>query len=111
MVGHNVGSKTHLQQLRKHVGSIANNTGGSSYGYRASKAALNQLNRSLSAELAPLGFHTLCMHPGWVRTDMGGPNATLSPEESVRAMLGVIDKARDVASGSFLNFDGKPLPW
>jgi NAD(P)-dependent dehydrogenase (short-subunit alcohol dehydrogenase family) len=93
------------------LGSIANNTGGSSYGYRASKAALNQLNRSLSAELAPLGFHTLCMHPGWVRTDMGGPNATLSPEESVRAMLGVIDKARDVASGSFLNFDGKPLPW
>lgn len=100
-----------IVHISSQLGSIANNTGGSSYGYRASKAALNQLNRSLAAELAPEGFHTLCMHPGWVRTDMGGPNATLSTEESVRSMLGVIAKAREVASGSFLNFDGKPLPW
>jgi NAD(P)-dependent dehydrogenase (short-subunit alcohol dehydrogenase family) len=100
-----------IVHISSQLGSIANNTGGSSYGYRASKAALNQFNRSLSAELAPEGFHTLCMHPGWVRTDMGGPHATLSAQESVRSMLSVIAKARDVASGSFLNFDGKPLPW
>jgi NAD(P)-dependent dehydrogenase (short-subunit alcohol dehydrogenase family) len=105
------GTRKQVVSISSQLGSIANNTGGSSYGYRASKAALNQFNRSLSAELAPLGFHTLCMHPGWVRTDMGGPNATLSTQESVTSMLGVIDKARDVASGSFLNFDGKPLPW
>lgn len=105
------GSTKLIVHISSQLGSIANNTGGSSYGYRASKAALNQFNRSLSAELAPLGYHTLCMHPGWVRTDMGGPNATLSTEESVRSMLGVISKAREVASGSFLNFDGKPLPW
>ncbi len=100
-----------IVHISSQLGSIANNSGGSSYGYRASKAALNQFNRSLSAEFAPLGFHTLCMHPGWVRTDMGGPNATLSTEESVKSMLAVLAKAREVASGSFLNFDGKPLPW
>lgn len=105
------GTRKQVVSISSQLGSIANNTGGSSYGYRASKAALNQFNRSLSAELSPQGYHTLCMHPGWVRTDMGGPNATLSTEESVKSMLGVIDTARDVASGSFLNFDGKPLPW
>jgi NAD(P)-dependent dehydrogenase (short-subunit alcohol dehydrogenase family) len=97
--------------ITSQLGSIANNTGGSSYGYRASKAALNQFNRSLANELAPDGFRCVAIHPGWVRTDMGGPSATLSVEESVRSMLGVIERLSREDSGKFLNYDGTPLPW
>lgn len=100
-----------IVHISSQLGSIANNTGGSSYGYRASKAAINQLNRSLAAELAPDGFTCLAMHPGWVRTDMGGPNATLSPQQSVASMLGVLDAATPAQNGAFLNFDGTVLPW
>jgi NAD(P)-dependent dehydrogenase (short-subunit alcohol dehydrogenase family) len=97
--------------ITSQLGSIGNNTGGSSYGYRASKAALNQMNRSLAAELAGEGFKCLAVHPGWVRTDMGGPNATLSVEESTRQILSTIGRAGAAENGGFFNFDGERLPW
>lgn len=104
------GGKT-IVQITSQLGSIANNTGGSTYAYRGSKAALNQLNRSLSSELGPQGFVCVAMHPGWVRTDMGGPSAHLSAEESVTSMLKVIDTLSPGKSGAFLNYDGTGLPW
>ncbi|MBY0263654.1 MAG: SDR family oxidoreductase [Phycisphaerales bacterium] len=100
-----------IVQITSQLGSIANNTGGSTYAYRGSKAALNQLNRSLSSELGPQGFVCVAIHPGWVRTDMGGPSAHLSPEESVASMLKVIDTLSPGKSGAFLNYDGTGLPW
>ncbi len=105
------GERKAIVQITSQLGSIANNTGGSSYGYRASKSALNQLNRSLANELRPEGFTCAAMHPGWVRTDMGGTGADLTVQESVAHMLRVIDGLTPDRSGAFLNYDGAPLPW
>lgn len=98
-------------QITSQLASIANNTGGSSYAYRASKAALNQLNRSLAAELKPEGFTCVAIHPGWVRTDMGGPDATLSVEQSASSILKTLDTIGPGELGRFLNYDGTTLPW
>jgi NAD(P)-dependent dehydrogenase (short-subunit alcohol dehydrogenase family) len=103
-------SKTVIQ-VTSQLASIANNKGGSTYSYRASKAALNQLNRSLANELRPEGFTCVAIHPGWVRTDMGGPGADLTVQQSVASMVGVLDALTAAASGTFLNYDGTPLPW
>lgn len=105
------GQRKLIVSITSQLGSIANNNGTSTYPYRASKTGLNQLNASLAHELRPAGFTCLAMHPGWVQTDMGGKQATLSPEASVRHLLGVIDRAEPGMSGRFLNYDGTPLPW
>jgi NAD(P)-dependent dehydrogenase (short-subunit alcohol dehydrogenase family) len=97
--------------ITSQLGSIANNDGGSTYGYRASKAALNQLMVCLANELSAEGFTCVVAHPGWVRTDMGGPRAPLSPEESVNHLVRLIDRLRPEDSGKFFNYDGSILPW
>jgi NAD(P)-dependent dehydrogenase (short-subunit alcohol dehydrogenase family) len=97
--------------ITSQLGSIANNKGGSSYGYRGSKAALNMLTRSLANELRPAGFTCIVAHPGWVQTDMGGPNATLTPEESVKGLLALADRLKPDDTGKFFNYDGGELPW
>ncbi len=105
------GNRKTIVNISSQLGSIANNTGGSSYGYRASKAALNQFNRSLANELRPEGFTCLALHPGWVKTDMGGAGADITVETSVSHMIRVIDAATPAHTGAFLNYDGTPLPW
>jgi NAD(P)-dependent dehydrogenase (short-subunit alcohol dehydrogenase family) len=105
------GKRKLVMNVTSQLGSIANNTGGSSYPYRASKAALNQLTRSMAAELGKEGFTCFIVHPGWVKTDMGGPGAPLSPEESAAALAERIEKAGPAVNGRFLNYDGKELPW
>ncbi len=72
------------------VGSIEDNKSGGMYIYRSSKTALNQVVKSLSIDLKPLGISVISLHPGWVRTEMGGPNALISVEESVNGMIDVI---------------------
>ncbi len=93
------------------LGSIEGNTRGGSYGYRESKAALNMFTRSLAAELEPDGFTCIAMSPGWVKTDMGGPNARLTPDQSVDAMVKVIEGLSTEHSGSFFNHAGELVPW
>ena len=89
-------------------GSIANAAGGWPMDYCCSKAALNMLTRIDATELpGPV----VCMSPGWVRTDMGGENADLSPEESVRGMLRVMDTVTAAESGTFRRYDGSSVPW
>ena len=105
------GQRKTVFNISSQLGSITNNHGGSSYGYRASKAALNMLTVSLSNELKKDGFTCVVAHPGWVQTDMGGPNATLKPEESISALLKVIDGLKPDDTGKFFNYDGKTLPW
>jgi len=103
-----------IVNVSSQLGSIANNTtGGSSYGYRGSKAALNMVTKHLANELESEGFACFVVHPGWVRTDMGGPNATLSVEESVEQLLDrVIGKAKaETHNGGYFNYDGAELPW
>jgi len=93
------------------MGSIADNSSGGSYIYRSSKAALNAAVKSLAIDLADRQVIATLLHPGWVQTDMGGPNALISTQESVAQMTQTIDGLTMTHSGGFFNYDGKEIPW
>jgi NAD(P)-dependent dehydrogenase (short-subunit alcohol dehydrogenase family) len=93
------------------MGSVAMNDDGGSYPYRTSKAALNMIVKGLAADLAARGIIAVALSPGWVRTDMGGSNAEVTPEESVAGMRAVIDGLTPADSGRFVNYQGEDRPW
>ncbi|QSA98788.1 SDR family oxidoreductase [Methylococcus sp. EFPC2] len=93
------------------MGSMGDNRGGGSILYRSSKAALNSAMKSLAIDLRPRGIGVLILHPGWVKTDMGGSQAPTEPEESIAGMIRIIENFRPEDSGRFLNFKGEELPW
>lgn len=95
--------------ITSRMGSIADNTSGSYYAYRSSKAALNMINKSLSIDHPWLT--AVVIHPGWVQTDMGGAGATLSVNDSARGIWSVIQDLSKESSGSFFDYSGKELPW
>lgn len=97
--------------LTSKMGSIADNSSGGAYIYRSSKAALNAAVKSLSIDLAPRGVTTLLLHPGWVQTDMGGPNALVSPEDSIAGMRRIIEAVEPGQKLKFLDYTGAPVPW
>ncbi|MFQ6017368.1 MAG: SDR family oxidoreductase [Kiloniellaceae bacterium] len=100
-----------IVNISSRMGSIAENTGGGAYIYRSSKAALNMVAKGLAVDLAPRGITVVVFHPGWVKTDMGGPRAAIAPAESVAGMRAVIDRITPADSGRFFNFDGREVPW
>ena len=93
------------------MGSISDCMSGRSYAYRASKSALNMFSIAMKNELQNEGISVLILHPGWVATDMGGPNATVSPEESVRGMIERINEHDLEMSGRYVEYDGTPIEW
>lgn len=98
--------------MTSEMGSIGGNKQGGAYLYRASKAALNAMAKSFSLSKEAGGRTVLAVHPGWVRTDMGGPSATVDVETSVRGMADVI--AREAGKGGelrYLDWRGEELPW
>jgi len=97
--------------ISTNMASFGMDTGGGEYIYRSSKAALNSAVRLLGKDLAPTGIAVAALHPGWVHTDMGGPNAPLSPRASVEGMRAVIDGLAPSSGPFFLNYDGQPIPW
>jgi len=97
--------------LTSRMGSIADNSSGGAYIYRSTKAALNAAVKSLSIDLAPRGVTTLLLHPGWVQTDMGGPNAQISPEKSIAGMRRRIDEVEPGQPLKFVDYAGADLPW
>lgn len=105
------GKDKKLLYVTSKMGSIADNGGGGSYIYRSSKTALNSVVKSLSIDLAGEGFTAAVLHPGWVRTDMGGPNALIDTNTSVSGMMQVIEGLGVEQSGSFFNYDGSIIPW
>jgi NAD(P)-dependent dehydrogenase (short-subunit alcohol dehydrogenase family) len=105
------GSRKTVVTISSALASIGNNERGGYLGYRESKAAVNMFMRSLAAEFRGDGFIAVAMSPGWVRTDMGGSSAPLSPEESVRGILSVVRSLEQKDSGSFISHDGSRLPW
>jgi len=105
------GATRQIVSITSGLGSIENNTSGRYYGYRESKAALNMFTRTLAVELADEGFTCIVMSPGWVQTDMGGPNANLTPEQSITGMRSVIAKLTPADTGTYWNHDGTKLPW
>lgn len=106
-----LGARKVVMNISSQLASIANNKGGSTYPYRASKTALNQLTVCMANELRAEGFCCVCVHPGWVKTDMGGPNAPLLPPESAGYLIRLLDGLTLAKSGSFLNYDGAAMPW
>ena len=98
----------HISSL---AGSIADNRSGGIHLYRTSKTALNMVAANLARDLAGDGIKVLALHPGWVRTDMGGTSAPLSASESVAGMRQVIASASFAMSGGFFNYNGRSLPW
>ncbi len=107
-------SKSHLKTIitiTSKMGSVADNRGGGSYVYRSSKAAVNMVIKSLAIDLAPTGVISVLLHPGWVRTDMGGSNGLISTEQSVAGMRQVISNLKPENSGEFYAFDGQVVPW
>jgi NAD(P)-dependent dehydrogenase (short-subunit alcohol dehydrogenase family) len=93
------------------MGSIADNSGGGSYLYRSSKAAVNMVVKSLAIDLKPIGIIAVVFHPGWVMTDMGGPNALITAEQSVSGIRHAIEKLTIADSGKFFAYDGQIIPW
>lgn len=91
------------------MGSIADNTSGGSYSYRSSKTALNMLIKSLSVDEPWLTC--LLLHPGWVKTRMGGENAPIMPEDSARGLFEVMINSSLEDTASFQDFLGSNLPW
>jgi NAD(P)-dependent dehydrogenase (short-subunit alcohol dehydrogenase family) len=89
------------------LGSISTRKGHDHYAYSASKAALNMLTRTVADELALRGVTTVAISPGWVRTEMGGEKAPLSPEESAQSLAETIRKIGPESNGEFLDRDGK----
>lgn len=100
-----------IVNVSSRMGSIGDNRGGGAYIYRASKAALNAIAKSLSVDLAARDVTVVVLHPGWVRTEMGGPSAALTPAESVEGMRRVIDRLTPADNGRFFNHDGSEIPW
>jgi NAD(P)-dependent dehydrogenase (short-subunit alcohol dehydrogenase family) len=93
------------------MGSITENGSGNYYAYRSSKAAVNMVAKGLSIDLRPKGIIVVTLHPGWVQTDMGGPNAALTPTESIAKLRQVLERVKPADSGTFIGYDGRSIPW
>jgi NAD(P)-dependent dehydrogenase (short-subunit alcohol dehydrogenase family) len=93
------------------MGSVSIGSDGYHELYRASKAALNSLSRGLWNEVKGRGITMVSLHPGWVRTDMGGPSAPVSVEQSTRGLVSVIERERGKHHHAFIDYQGAEVAW
>ena len=105
------GSLKKVISITSKMGSIDDNTSGGSYIYRSSKTALNSIMRSLEHDLGHHGIATLTLHPGWVKTDMGGMGAWINVDESVAGMIKQIEKLNLSNAGRYVDYAGKKINW
>ena len=105
------GSEKKVVFISSQMGSIDDNYSGGYYFYRTSKSALNSAAKSLSIDWKTDEISVLMLHPGWVKTDMGGSKAKLEIDESVNSMIKVIEASNISNTGSFLNYNGDKLEW
>ncbi len=97
--------------ITSQMGSIDDNTSGGSYLYRSSKAAANMVVKSLAVDLKAQGITSVAFNPGWVKTDMGGPDAMIPVGQSVSDMRKVINGLTLADTGKFIGNDGVVIPW
>ncbi len=97
--------------ITSQMGSVDDNSSGGSYLYRSSKAAANMVVKSLAVDLKGRGITSVAFNPGWVLTDMGGPNAMITVEQSVSDLRKVIDGLTLADTGKFIGNDGVVIPW
>jgi len=100
-----------ISTMTSQMGSLGGNHSGGSYVYRTTKAAMNMVMKSLSIDLQEKGVTAVAFHPGWVRTDMGGPEAPLSPEQSAEGLFKTLLSLNPGNNGQFLNYLGESLSW
>jgi NAD(P)-dependent dehydrogenase (short-subunit alcohol dehydrogenase family) len=100
-----------IATITSKMGSIADNQRGGSYIYRSSKAAINMVAKSLAIDLKARGIISVLLHPGWVKTDMGGADALISTEQSVTGMRRILKEITLADSGKFFAYDGQLIPW
>jgi NAD(P)-dependent dehydrogenase (short-subunit alcohol dehydrogenase family) len=100
-----------ILNLSSLLGSVSVRTSPGDYAYSASKAALNIMTRALAAELAPDGIVAIVITPGWVRTEMGGRAAPLTPRESAEGILDVAGRLTPRDAGRFIDYQGEEQPW
>jgi len=97
--------------ISSRIASIEENKSGRKYAYRASKTALNCVTRSLGVDLRPEHILVVAMDPGWVRTDMGGPNGLISTQESAERILQAVETLDQQHTATYVDHFGNPLPW
>ena len=100
-----------VAMISSKMGSMADNTSGGAYSYRSSKAALNAVTVSLSSDLAEDGTRVVALHPGWVRTDMGGDSAPVEAPASASGLKKVMLGIDDAQNGHFFDYSGASIPW
>ena len=104
------GERPRIITISSWMGSHAG-MGSDRIAYRASKAAVNRVMQGLAIDLRPRGVAVLMLHPGWVRTDMGGDNATLTVDESAAGIIAIADALTLNQSGQFLSYAGTTMGW
>ena len=105
------GDDPQILNISSTSGSLGRKSSGGGYSYASSKSAFNMLTRSLAFDLKSDGIIVVAVHPGWVRTDLGGSGATLSPTESVQGVLDVANDLTQTDTGSFFDYRGRQPPW
>ncbi len=106
-----MGQRKLVACMSSKMGSMSDNGYGNSYIYRSSKAALNAVVKSLSIDLKEKGVISVALHPGWVKTEMGGPNAEISTAECVTQIFTNLSTLTINDSGRFIDIDGTDIPW
>ncbi len=105
------GRKGRIISISSGQGSLTWKATGDPYHYSASKAALNMYMRSLAAEIGHMGLISVIVDPGWMRTDMGGNHATQEPADSARGIIRLAEQLHAEENGSFVTWQGQPVPW
>lgn len=105
------GQKKIIVNISSEAGCISECWRTSEYGYTMSKTALNIQSKVLQNYIKPKGIKVLALHPGWMRTDMGGPDADISPEESAEGIIQLVNKDWTPDEGIYYDYRGIPLPW
>ena len=110
-IADHLGQGSKVAHITSRMGSIEDNTSGSHYGYRMSKAALNMAAKSMAVDLAPRGIAVCVLHPGYVRTDMTGHNRLIDVHEAAEGLLARVDALTLETTGGFWHQNGERLPW
>lgn len=106
-----LGQGSRIGIVTSRMGSVSDNDSGGYYGYRASKAAVNAIGKSLALDLKPRGIAVFLLHPGYVATDMVGGSGDISPEQSARQLVERLDTLDVEQTGTFWHANGTSLPW
>lgn len=106
-----LGEKKIIASISSKMGSMDDNGSGGSYVYRSTKAALNAVMVSAAHDLKSSGISVVILHPGWVRTDMGGANGEINVQQSAERLRSILASVTIENSGDFYDIDGSIIPW